>query len=460
MPSKSGKITAGKARERIESLEESIASRRHRLDQLQARLERSDVPDERLVTAKTRLERRIEQEEEQLEKLLRLLDRQEDATPDESSDFEAEEELDDLHRSFEEIRQNVAQMQLRIDGHPEVPRDLEARLTACESRLTRRETADTEIFARVMSMQTALDQERQAGRKLMRRFKEQEQKLDDLGESVEDAVVTTVDLAGRIEELAELSAPVDEPGPPPWANDLEELRQEAVRLQADYDALNQRLTESLAQASVDRQAIREHHQVSESSLLQQLAQLEPSAVLVESAEATAQNVATLREQIETLLVSERRLDASLQETVPRLDQLQSRLAALESRSAAETPTFNPELLDSLTQRVAQLEAQIQLEAQSKFPFAEILSRLAALESAPPTESIEPLAARLSALEQRPPESPSRDRSFGLESRVSRLETLCKQQQKIDQKPAHFQASKEPNRGQIATFTNGPARTSL
>ncbi len=394
MSSKAGKITAGKARERIESLEESIASRRHRLDQLHTRLERSDIPDERLVTAKTRLERRIEQEEEQLVKLLRLLDRQDDDAPDESGDFEAEEELEDLHRSFEEIRQNVAHIQARIDGHPEVPRDLETRLSACESRVARREAVDSELFARVMSLQTALDQERQAGRRLTRRFKEQEQKTEDLREAVEDAVVTTVDLAGRIEELAELTAPVEDSVAPTWHSDLEQLQQAATDLQNSLEGLRRQVSESFTQAAQEREAIRNQQEASESAFTQQLAQVELPSFLADAAEATAQSVTELRRQLDSLEAA-RQGDSQPQETTPLVQDLSVRLESLELALSSKAQSDDSEPFDAIQQRLTALE---QLKPEPSLPNSELLSRLDALESTT-TPTVDPqLILRLKALE--------------------------------------------------------------
>lgn len=417
MSSKAGKITAGKARERIEILEESIASRRHRLDQLHTRLERSDVPDERLVTAKTRLERRIEQEEEQLVKLLRLLDRQDVDAPDESEDFEAEEELEDLHRSFEEIRQNVAHIQARIDGHPEVPRDLETRLSSCESRVSRREAVDSELFARVMSLQTALDQERQAARKLARRFKEQEQKMEDLREAVEDAVVTTVDLAGRLEELAELSAPVEDPTTPTWHSELEQLQQAAADLQASLEGLRRQVSESFTQAAQEREAIRTHQEASESAFSQQLAQVELPSFLSDAAEATAQSVSELRRQLESLEAARLLGDSASTETTSQVSSsLITRLESLENAVSDRSNSNNPEQLATIEQRLAALE---HLTPESPLPSAELLSRLDALESATTPTVEEQVILRLQALENAPrsasPELPG--------ELVSRLKTL-------------------------------------
>lgn len=263
MSTKRGKLTAGKARERVASLEESISARQHRLDQLEARLERTDAPDERLLTAKARLERRLELEREQLEKLQKLLQR-DSGQPEESGEYFASEEIDDLHRSFEEVRQNLAQMQARIDS-TELPRDLNTRLSSFEERVSRREEVDSELFSQVLSLQTALDQERQAVRRLSRRTREQDQSLDALREAVEDSVVATVDLAERLEELEEALSESNEAkgaGPSAQANplslggEMEMLRELAEDARRGLLALQKQVGESLALASQEREELR------------------------------------------------------------------------------------------------------------------------------------------------------------------------------------------------------------
>lgn len=352
MTSKAGKLTAGKARERIEGLRESITSRRHRLEQLRTRLDRSDVPDERLLTAKARLERRIEQEEEQLEKLLRLLDRQESEEPDESVDFEAEEEIEDLHRSFEEIRQDLVQLQARLDSNPELPRDLDGRLAACESRISRREAVDSELFARVMSLQTALDQERQSTRRLARRFKDQEQNMEALREAVEDAVVTTVDLAERLEELAEMTSPVDPPAPPPWVAELDVLRSALADSREGLEHLRAQTAELFETARREHQELREQHQKTASSLADCLEQLEhhhhpPSLVASQNDDlrpallAQAQAYTKIQERLQELEKSAlKALDQS--PLSQRLEALEAKLEARHVDQSPAVPTALPE----------------------------------------------------------------------------------------------------------------------
>lgn len=401
MPSKAGKITAGKARERIEGLRESISSRRHRLDQLGTRLDRSDVPDERLLAAKTRLERRIEQEEEQLEKLLRLLDRQDDEGPEESTDFEAEEEIEDLHRSFEEIRQSVAQLQTRIDSNPEVPRDLEGRLTACESRISRREAVDSELFARVMSLQTALDQERQAARRLARRLKDQEQNMEALREAVEDAVVTTVDLAERLEELAELSAPVDETAAPAWLADVEELRRVLAQSQSDLETLQRHTDDSLQRAARERDELKSRQGESDpaiaaaleaqssahAALLARLDSLEESlnaslalAVETSAPQASEELVALLRrlEALEKVSSQSAQLSPDL---LGRLESLESHRDGIVIQEREATQADPAQALQS---RLESLEAKLALSLTSRKAEPMTVPPIPTLESSPPT----------------------------------------------------------------------------
>ena len=262
MSSKTSKITAGKAKERISSLEESISARQQRLEQLEARLQRTDTPQERLVSAKQRLERRLALEKEQVEKLYNLLERS-SALPEESGEFFVSEEIDDLHRSFEEVRQNFAQIQARIDGQ-EIPRDLTGRLTSFEERVTRREEVASELFGQLLSLQTALDQERQAIRRLTRRIREQDQSLDALREAVEDSVVATVDLAERIEELEESvseSKEVSEtttqsdPEEKPWRSEMELLQEQVEDARRDLRALKDRIATAAATPSVEESPV-------------------------------------------------------------------------------------------------------------------------------------------------------------------------------------------------------------
>lgn len=266
MSTKPGKLTAGKARERIASLEESVLARQHRLEQLDARLERSESHDERLLTARTRLARRLALEKEQLEKLLKLLERNSEQT-EESSEFFGSEEIDDLHRSFEEVRQNLSQMQARLESS-EIPRDLPGRLTSFEERMTRREEVDSELFGQLLALQTALDQERQAVRRLSRRTREQDQSLDALREAVEDSVVATVDMAERLEELEEAisesaearatafmegSAKANSQAASPDVEAMRELLEEARRGLTD---LQRQVEESLPAAAAQREELR------------------------------------------------------------------------------------------------------------------------------------------------------------------------------------------------------------
>ena len=262
MSTKRAKLTAGKARERIASLEESITARQQRLDQLEARLERSESPDERLLNAKERLERRLTLERDQLHKLVNLLERS-TGQPEESGEFFGSEEIDDLHRSFEEVRQNMAQMQARMESS-ELPRDLSNRLSTFEERIARREEVDSELYTQVLSLQTALDQERQTVRRLSRRIREQDQSLDALREAVEDSVVATVDLAERLDELEEslndperkAVAPVGA-SPPGWNTEIEVLRELAEDARRGLVGLQRQVVDSLALAAAEREELRQ-----------------------------------------------------------------------------------------------------------------------------------------------------------------------------------------------------------
>jgi hypothetical protein len=237
---------------------------------LEARLERSDSPDERLLTAKTRLERRLELEREQLEKLTNLLERS-TGQPEESGEYFGSEEIEDIHRSFEEVRQNLATMQARMESS-EMPRDLSNRLASFEERIVRREEVDSELFSQVLALQTALDQERQTVRRLSRRIREQDQSLDALREAVEDSVVATVDLAERLDEIEESindperkgqgasGASADEPpsGPLPlsWSAEIETLRELVDDARGGLLDLRRQVVDSLAAAAAEREELR------------------------------------------------------------------------------------------------------------------------------------------------------------------------------------------------------------
>lgn len=202
MSSKRAKLTADKARERITSLEESILSREQKLEQLRVRISRASSPDAKLLAAQERLERRLELEQEQIQKLRRLLSQRSEESGQEGAEFLNSEEIDDLHRSFEEVKQDLSHMKLRLEN-ADLPRDLPGRLTSFEERISRREEVASDLYAQILGLQNALDQERQTVRKLSRRIREQDQNLDALREAVEDSVVATVDLAERLEEMEE-----------------------------------------------------------------------------------------------------------------------------------------------------------------------------------------------------------------------------------------------------------------
>ena len=202
MSSRRAKLTVDKARERVTSLEESIVVREQKLEHLLARLERVAHPEEKLLEARKRLERRIALEREQVLKLKRLLARREDDQRQDSGEYFGAEEIENLHQSFEEVRQDLSQVKMRLEN-TDIPRDLPSRLSSFEERIGRREEADSDLFTQILALQTALDQECQTVRRLSRRIREQDQNLDALREAVEDSVVATVDLAERLDELEE-----------------------------------------------------------------------------------------------------------------------------------------------------------------------------------------------------------------------------------------------------------------
>lgn len=245
MSSKRGKLTADKARARITSLEESVESRTHRLEQLRARIARSANPEEKLLNAQERLERRLTLEQEQIQKLRRLLGRREASPVKDSSELYASEEYDELHRSFEEVKQDLTKVKSRLENAT-MPRDVSGRLTSFEERITRREKVDSDLFSQILEVQTALDQERQTVRRLSRRIREQDQSLDALREAVEDSVVATVDLAERLEELEESFS--DSAPNPEGSSKLTELRTQVTKRLEQLDEQSQQLKAQLEQA--------------------------------------------------------------------------------------------------------------------------------------------------------------------------------------------------------------------
>ena len=235
--SKRAKLTADKARERITSLEESIGVREGKLEQLKSRIARSSNPDEKLLAARERLERRIELEQEQVQKLKRLLGRQSSDSSQESSDYYGEEELEDLHRSFEEVRQDLSQVKLKLES-ADLPRDLPSKLTSFEERISRREEVASDLYGQILNLENALDQERQTVRRLSRRIREQDQNIEALREAVEDSVVATVDMVERLENLEERNSEtvVEED-----TTDKSALLRQLEAMQSRLDELEERL---------------------------------------------------------------------------------------------------------------------------------------------------------------------------------------------------------------------------
>jgi chromosome segregation ATPase len=234
--SKRAKMTADKARERITKLEESIASRESKLESLKARLGRTSSPDEKLVAARSRLERRLRLEQEQVQKLKRLLSRHSNSSHKESSDYFGED-IEDLHRSFEEVRQDLSHVKSRLES-ADLPRDLPSRLTAFEERIKRTEDVSSDLYGQMLNFENALDQERQTVRRLSRKIREQDQNMDALREAVEDSVVATVDMVQRLEELEEGNA--DGEGDETDDNTTE-LKTQVEALQAQLEEMESRL---------------------------------------------------------------------------------------------------------------------------------------------------------------------------------------------------------------------------
>lgn len=252
MAYKREKLTYSKTRERILSLEESISTRQHRLNQLNLRLERSDSADERVLEAKARLEQRIQLEFDQLNKLNRLL-RSSANRAEASSEYVISQELDEVHRSFEEVRQGLTQIQSRMDS-VETPRELVNRVSSFEDRLARREEVASELSSSILAVKASADQERQFLRRLQRSVREQGQSLEALREAVEDSVVATVDLAKRLEEIedsiSDCAAGQESRGRS--SRELESTHKLVEPLQLELQSLDARLAEGLEKAAVER----------------------------------------------------------------------------------------------------------------------------------------------------------------------------------------------------------------
>lgn len=252
--SKRAKLTADKARERITSLEESVSVREGKLEQLKSRIARSSNPDEKLLAAQERLERRIELEQEQIQKLKRLLGRQPSSAGQESSEYYGEEELEDLHRSFEEVRQDLSQVKMKLES-ADLPRDLPSRLTSFEERISRREEVASDLYGQILNLESALDQERQTVRRLSRRIREQDQNIEALREAVEDSVVATVDMVERLENLEERNseAAVEEEvvESNPLAEQLEAMQRRLEELEERLEATNTNNSEEILLEALD-----------------------------------------------------------------------------------------------------------------------------------------------------------------------------------------------------------------
>jgi chromosome segregation ATPase len=214
------------------------------------------------------------------------------------------------------------------------------RLNSFEERVARREEADSELFSQVLTLQTALDQERQTVRRLSRRTREQDQNLDALREAVEDSVVATVDLAQRLEELEEVMSETSESRhssispsqvPHSWTAEVEVLRELVEDARRSLNDLQKQVVDSLAQASREREELREAQ----------------SDFLKRQAEVEAQNLASSQ-----LLLEARQTLHQQGEAVSQAGRL------LEESTVKPQSSFAPEgLLSDLLLRLERLEAE-------------------------------------------------------------------------------------------------------
>lgn len=199
-------ITPSRARERLAELEESIRARQARLEQVEARLSKLPEPDPKLVDFQDKLERKQKIEKSQVAKLQALLATR---VPQESQEgyrsseegFPSEEMIE-LRKSYEDLRKGLADIREQVEK-VERPRDLISRLDLFEERLDRRETAAKNIYEEVVSLQAALDQERQWVRRLSRNQTDQDERFETLREAVEESVLAAMDLAQKVDEMEE-----------------------------------------------------------------------------------------------------------------------------------------------------------------------------------------------------------------------------------------------------------------
>ena len=180
--SKKRSLTPSKARERLNELEESTTARQARIEQVEERLSRLDTPDPKLSGFLDKLLRRQKAELTQLEKLQNLLASRAKKRAIDSSEPAAlpSEELDALHRSFEELRAGLRQVR-------------EADLDDLGRQVAR-------IQVEFEEFRNEVEDER---RKLQRSHGDLVENQEALSETLEESVVGTVDVSGRCDDIEE-----------------------------------------------------------------------------------------------------------------------------------------------------------------------------------------------------------------------------------------------------------------
>lgn len=190
-------MTLSKARERVTELEESTGSRQARIEQVQSRLNRLSRPDAKLTAFLEKLERRQSAELSQLEKLHNLLasrTTKKASEPEESVDSPPAEELETLHRSFEDLRANLREVKEELDNR--TGPDWEPRVEGLERKLLRTHDDLTEF-------RSDFEGERQTIRRLQRDRTELEESLESLRETLEEDIVSAVDTSRKCDDLEE-----------------------------------------------------------------------------------------------------------------------------------------------------------------------------------------------------------------------------------------------------------------
>lgn len=190
-------MTLSKARERVTELEESTAARQARIEQVQARLNRLSRPDAKLTAFLEKLERRQRAELAQLEKLQNLLASRKTkkvSEPEESVESRPVEELETLHKSFEDLRANLREVKEELDNR--TGPDWEPRVEGLERKLLR-------LHDDLTDFRGDFEGERQAIRRIQRDKAEFEESLESMRETVEEDVVSAVDTSRKIDDLEE-----------------------------------------------------------------------------------------------------------------------------------------------------------------------------------------------------------------------------------------------------------------